>query len=290
MKADALLSPKEVEIVLDRAFVEQYANRVTITTRLDVSAAAREPNGKRFDGDFHLAGRSPAVDLPLVVEIVNAASRPDVVDLVHRAADRKLPLTITGAWRIWPEHASEAAEAGAESEAPDTPYPEHVFEIHPATAVDTVRLLDTFRPVKGYRPGGARRTFAIFQKATATIRSTPTTIAVTTQNGLYNDIHFVMELGPEPPEIVSDGRFVVAAARELDGDLLVERVRLVLVKDTAPEHAVRQLRQGGRLHIWGLPRVNYAEIARRVARTAPGVDSLPGSLPYEIVVLAVFER
>jgi hypothetical protein len=87
--------------------------------------------------------------------------------------------------------------------------------------------------------------------------------------------------------VVPDGRFVIASALDTEGNLLVERLRMVLVKESAPERAVRSLKAGGRLHVWGLPRISFTEISRRV-REAPTQTVLKGSLPYEIVVLGVY--
>lgn len=54
----------------------------------------------------------------------------------------------------------------------------------------------------------------------------------------------------EPQRVVADGRFVVASARDLDGNLLVARLRMVFTKGTAPEQAVRALRAGDRLRVY----------------------------------------
>jgi hypothetical protein len=71
--------------------------------------------------------------------------------------------------------------------------------------------------------------------------------------------------------VVGDGRFVTASARDMDGGLLVEHLRMVFAKGTPPERAVRRLKRGDRLHVFGIPRLDFAEISRRVreSRTKP---------------------
>ena len=111
-----------------------------------------------------------------------------------------------------------------------------------------------------------------------------------TETGVYNDVEFIMKLAGEPQLVVSDGRFVIASALDLHGKVLVERLRLVFAKGTPPEEAVRQLKGGEQLHVFGIPRLDFAEIARRVreSRTNPALLKQP--LPYEIIILGVYTK
>jgi len=72
-------------------------------------------------------------------------------------------------------------------------------------------------------------------------------------------------------------------------DLLVKRLRMVFAKDTPPEKAVRLLKRGARLHVYGLPRMDFAEVSRRVrgSRTDPTLLTKP--LPYEIIIQGVYK-
>lgn len=168
--------------------------------------------------------------------------------------------------------------------------PDHVFEVHPVTEVSAVRLLGSFTPVKGFKPGGAQRTFGIFEKVACTLRVKPKTVSIVTETGLYNDVEFIMKLADAPQLVVADGRFVTASAMDLDGNVLVERLRMVFAKGTPPEQAVRLLKGGDRLHVYGMPRLDFAEIARRVRdyRRDPAVLTQP--LPYEIVILGIYPK
>ena len=142
--------------------------------------------------------------------------------------------------------------------------PDHVFEIHPVTRVGGVRLTGSFTPVKGFSPGNAKGTFGSFEKVACTLRIKPTTVSIVTETGLYNDVEFVMKLADEPQVVVRDGRFVIGSAKDLGGNVLVERLRMVFAKGTPPDRAVRRLRAGDELHVVGMPRLDLAEISRRV--------------------------
>ena len=274
---------------INKSFIEAYRNRVTIRTTFTVDKAMASPLPVALDGDLHLAGRAPQVGLPIVGEIVNASDEKAAIDLVHRAERTGRPLRVSGVWRIWPEHAGSAVEEqGKPLETLGSYRPDHVFEIHPVTGIESVGLLGPFRPVKGFKPGGARRTFGIYEKATCTLAVKPTTISIVTETGLYNDVEFIMKLAKTPPLDVADGRFAIASASDLDGNVLVERLRMVFARGTPPERAVRLLKGGDTLHVYGIPRLNLAEISRRVEESRVNPAALALGLPYEIVVIGVF--
>lgn len=283
------LSPDDVRVTLYRSFVEAYKNRVTITTNFTVDAVSPSPNPRLFDGDLHFAGRAPEIGLRLVAEISNAAEVDSAVALVKRTQASRGALQLTGAWRLWPEHTVLSRQAQGQPMAPLTSAnPDHIFEIHPVTRMAGVDLRHTVHPVEDYKPGNSSRTFAIYEGAECTIGVGPETISITVPTGLYNDVHFIMRLAGDRPVVVGDGRFLMASAHDLDGAPLVERVKLVLIAGTAAERAVRRLRPGGRLHVWGLPRVDLAEISRRAAQSATNPAGLKGKLPYELVILGVY--
>jgi hypothetical protein len=286
---DSKLNPKHVSIEINRAFIEKYQNRVTIRTTFTVDQAMVAPLPTPLDGDLHFAGRAPQVALPIVAEIAHAGEQKAAVDLVHAADDRHAALRVTGVWRIWPEHAGRTKERqGKPLPEFDTDNPDHVFEVHPATRINGISLLDSFTPVKGFSPGDAERTFEIYQKAKCTLKTKPKTVTIVADTGLYNDVEFIMKLASDPQVEVRDGRFVMASAMDLHGKLLVERLRMAFVKGTPPELAVRHLKSGEQLHVYAVPRLDFAEIVRRV-KTGPDT-STPQPLPYEIVILGVYPK
>jgi hypothetical protein len=89
--------------------------------------------------------------------------------------------------------------------------------------------------------------------------------------------------------VVPGGRFVIASVRDMNGDLLVKRLRMVFAKDAPPEKAAKLLKRGDRLHVYGLPRMDFAEVSRRVrsSRTDPALLVKP--LPYEIIIQGVYK-
>jgi len=284
----AAAAPNGAYVTIDRAFIERYKDRVTISTRFTIDDAMQSPNPNVMDGDLHIAGRAPEIELRVIAEIINAGSADSAVALVQRAVSTHQPITLTGAWRLWPEHTMVPERQGRTVAPLTTPNADHIFEVHPVTLIGGINLLQSFHPVEGYRPGNAKRTFDIYEGADCKLRVHPTSITFETSNWLYNDVHFMMELTGSRQVVVDDGRFVTASARDTDGNLLVEGLRLVFVKGSPPELLVRSLKRGARRHVWGLPRMNFAEISRRVAASATDPTVLAGKLPYEIIVLGVY--
>jgi hypothetical protein len=290
MKVNALLSDQELEIEINRSFIEKYKDRVSINATFTVDKAVLNPVARIFDGDFHLAGRAPEIALPVVAEIANGAAAKKAVDLVHGAEGTGRPLKISGVWRIWPEHAGSAThEQGKPLAASTSSNPGHIFEIHPVTRINEVEVLDTFRPIEGYQPGDAHDTLEGYEKVVCKLAVRPKTVFIVTRKGLWNDLEFLMEITDDRQIEVPGGRFVIASARDLKGNLLVKRLRMVFAKDTPPERAVRLLKRGNRLHVYGLPRVDFAEVSRRVKGSRKDPALLVKPLPYEIIIQGVFK-
>ena len=290
LNVNAMFSSKEIEIEINKSFIERYKDRVGINATFTVDKARQNPIAPMFDGDFHMAGRAPEIALPVVAEIANGASAKKAIDLIHGAEGTGKPLKISGVWRIWPEHGGgDKQEQGAPLLAMESDNPGHVFEIHPVTRVNTVELLDTFRPVDGFLGGDAQACFEIYEKVECTLTVRPKTVSIVTRKGLRNDVEFLMEITDGRQIVVPGGRFVIGSARDLKGNLLVERLRLVFATGTPPERAVRLLKRGDRLHVFGLPRVDFAEVSRRAksARTNPALLVKP--LPYEIIIQGVYK-
>jgi hypothetical protein len=290
MKVNAQLSDQELEIEINKSFLEKYKDRVSINATFTVDKAMQNPVARIFDGDLHLSGRAPEIALPVVAEIANGASAKRASDLVHGAEGTGKPLKISGVWRIWPEHAGSAKEEqGKPLAAATSTNPGHIFEIHPVTRINEVEVLDTFRPIEGYMPGDARDTLEAYEKVVCKLTVKPKTVFIVTRKGLWNDVEFLMEIADDRQIEVPGGRFVIASARDLKGDLLVKRLRMVFVKDTPPERAVRLLKRGNRLHVYGLPRVDFAEVSRRMRGSKKDPALLLKPLPYEIIIQGVYK-
>ncbi len=279
-----------VKIDIYRSFMERYKDRVTIQATFTVDQSLKQPFPPFLDGDLHFAGRAPEVGFPTICEIANAAGEPSAVELVHRAEAWHRPIKLSGVWRIWPEHAGgPEAKQGKPEEPVGTATASHVFEIHPVLRLGRQSLLGTFRPVQGFKPGDARAEFGLYDKVPCEISLQPQKISITTRKGLYNDIEFLLEATADPPQVVADGRFLTADVRDLKGEPVTARKRMVFALGTAPELAARRLRPGQRLHVWGIPRINFAEISRRVAAAATDPKGLAQPLPYEIIVIGLYD-
>jgi hypothetical protein len=290
MNVDDKFKPKHVKIELLQSFVERNRDRVQIVANFKVDKAMGSPLPAPIDGDLHFAGRSPQIALPVVGEIANAAKHKEAVDLVHAAESSGRPLKLMGVFRIWPEHAaSDKEEQGKHVDSLDSDTPDHVFEIHPITRINGVSTTSSFIPVDGFMPGGADKTFEIWQKASCTISYTGDKIAIVAETGLYNDVEFIMQI-TGPQQKVSDGRFVPASALDMDGKMQVEHLRIVFAKGTPPERIVRRLKVGDRLHVFGMPRISFELVSQRLQeqpRKGPD-DKQP--LPYEVTILGVFPK
>ncbi len=291
IRVRAAIFTSDIDITLHDSFIETYANRATIDVMLTVDKANRRPHPAVFDGDFHLAGRTPDIGLPIVVEIKNAAFEKGAVDLIRSVEGTGKPLRLAGAWRLWAEHVGNDEEVqGEELWLIQVTNPDHVFEIHPLTQVDDTNMLNSLRPVEGYRPGRAEIAFGSFESIRCRIVPKDNMTTIVTRKGQMNDVEFLMEVLEEVQEVVEDGRFVNAAVLDLNGKRLVPKVRMVFVKDSPPEKIVRGLRRGDRLHVFGLPRIDLSTIAWRARHRTDHPEMLNLNLPYEIIVVGVYEH
>lgn len=114
------------------------------------------------------------------------------------------------------------------------------------------------------------------------------TTTITTRMAGYNYVEFIMEITDETQHEVADGRMVFATVRDLDGETLVRKRRMVFVKDTPPEVLVKTLKKGARVHVLGMPRIDLALVSWRVRNSAARPEVLTWRLPYEIIVVGVY--
>jgi len=290
IQAESVISTSEIRITLNHSFIASYKDRATIDVLLTFDKASKGPKSASLDGDFHVAGRAPEIGLPVVAEIKNSAFEKEALDIIHRYEGTGEPVRVSGAWRIWPEHPGSAAEVqGEELEGFDITNPAHVFEIHPVTYVKNKSLLDSFRPVEGYIPGNADIVFKSYENTRCGIIPGDKTTAVVTRKGAFNDVEFIMEINENRQDLAEDGRFVSSAVYNLRGERLVQKVRMVFVKDTPPEKIVRNLKRGDRLHVFGLPRIDLSAVARDVGNLRNSEEALNLNLPYEIVIVGVYK-
>ncbi len=285
------ISSPEIGITLQNSFIDSYKNRVMIDLMFTVDKADRIPHPAFLDGDFHIAGRASQIGLPIVAEIKNAASEKEALVFLHSVEGTGRPIRLAGAWRLWSEHIGTEEEIQGKELSPiEVTNPDHVFEIHPVTRVNNLSLVDSLHPVSGYMPEDADKAFRNFENIRCRIIPGEGTTTIVMRKGQINDVEFLMEIGGDGQSVVEGGRFVNAAVFDLKGNRLVQKVRMVFVKDTPPEKMVKNLRQGDRLHVFGLPRVDLSILAWRLRHFKNDPEILSHNLPYEIVVVGVYKN
>lgn len=286
-----VLSHAELNITLNNSFIEKYKNRTSIDTDFFVDKAHERPNSPKKDGDLHIAGRAQEVGLPVVAEIMNAASEKEAVNFIHSVEGTGRAIKMSGAWRIWCEHGGNSNQIQGEKLNPFTSSnPDHVFEIHPVSKIGDKEVLGSLRPIEGFKPKDAHDAFIRYENLKCTLIPNPqkkTTTIRTTMAG-YNYVEFIMEIQGEQ-KVVEDGRMVFASVLDLDEELLVRNRRMIFVKDSPPEKALRNLKKGDKLHVLGLPRIDLAVVSWRVNHYQEKKEVLTWRLPYEIIVVGVYK-
>ncbi len=283
-------------LTLSLDFVNRCKNRATITTQLELDAHLTSPHkisSSGDDGDVHMAGRSDDVQLPMVAEIMNAGMDAESasVDLMN-STQHGQTVPVKGVWRIWFEHPSPGDQTqGDPVDTPANSNPDHVFELHPITSfggndiADTslVQIVDPRDPNNQYQAYPASKAFGAYEKLTATISVSDTSVSITAKKAGYNYTEFILEPTGKWAQ-GDDGLFVLANVYDSsDAETPITQQRMVFVENTEPAKALQNLPAGGRLHVLGIPRVNLAE----VAAVAPG-DPVDMALPYEMIIVGLY--
>jgi len=282
-----------IDITLRDDFINQYKNRATIDVSFVVDKAHKRPNPGAADGDLHVAGRAEEVGLPIVAEIMNAISQKEARAKVHavEGTDEKTPLT--GVWRLWSEHGGTDDQIQGQKLSPfNTTNPNHVFEIHPITNLGGLSLLGSLHRIPNYQKP-ARNTEAAFTK----YESLPShieilnegAIKITTSMAGYNYVEFRLhQLGDPFPLEDNDGTAVLAEVRNSDGELLVHKRRMIFVKNSAPEKALKNLKANEDLRVLAVPRISLELIAwmrDNYDKDPKYKGALDWGLPYEMVIV-----
>jgi hypothetical protein len=279
-----------ITITLKKAFIAEYKNRATIDADdYVIDVAHKQPNPASKDGDLHIAGRADSIGLPIVAEIMNAKDEKPAVKRVHNLEGTGKKLKVSGAWRLWCEHAGSSKQVqGAPLKPFNTTDPAHVFEIHPVTKLDGIDVTNGFKPIKGFQAKDAHDAFVHYENVRCLIRPQGETVTLVTHMAGYNYVEFILELN-EKPFRLKDGIAVQCKVRDLEGELLVHNRRMIFAEGTEPFNRVGALDQGKRLHALGLPRIDLALVDWRVENPEfMGEETLKWNLPYEIIVVAVY--
>src|SRR5882672_8596725 len=204
------LCSAQIQITLDKEFVDKFADRVTIdsTFRVDITSKIHPASQ---DGDIHVAGTAPEIGMIAVAEVMNAKTeKTKAVKVLTDAVGSGHPAKISGAWRIWCEHGGEqdyiqgntVPVAGSSGEA-------HVFEIHPITKVDGSGVEHTWAPTPGFTYKDATQAFQIYERTRSQISETNTTVTIATEQSGYNYTEFIAKLLDDPISL-ADGMAVFA--------------------------------------------------------------------------------
>jgi hypothetical protein len=285
-----VVARSQIEITLKNSFIEKQKNRATIDATFTVDKAHKHPNPGSKDGDLHIAGRAPEIGLAIVAEIMNAKDEDTAVALIHSVEGKNTPIKLSGVWRLWCEHGGESKQVQGAKLAPfDTTNPDHVFEIHPITSLNGESIVESLKPINGFQPKDAETAFISYENKKSQIIANAqkkTTTIITSMAG-FNYVEFRIELNDDPAA-VADGTMVFAKVMDLNEEILVQNRRMVFVKGTAPEAAVKSLKKGDQLHVLGVPRIDLALVSFRTkhAKDKPGI--LNWNLPYEMLIVGVY--
>jgi len=284
----------QIEITLKNTFIEKYKNRATIDATFTVDKAHARPNPASKDGDLHVAGRAPEIQLATVAEIMNAKLEQDAVVAIHQAESSGDPIKLTGAWRIWCEHSGSDEQTQGEALEPfGTTNPPHVFEIHPITSIQGKPILDSLQDIAGFTKKDADTAFARYEGMECEIQRGKTTTKIITRGLGFNYAEFWIEILDKQQHVIPDGRTLYAnvlnGAGDADVDIVATKRRMVFVAGSKPELAVRSLHAGDQMHVIGIPRIDLSLVSYRTRNAARKPEMLKWHLPYEMIIVAVLE-
>jgi hypothetical protein len=168
--------------------------------------------------------------------------------------------------------------------------PDHVFEIHPLLKVGDVDVHASLRPIKDFTYKDASDAFHSYERLPSHIVAGAGVTTITTRMAGYNYVEFTLQLNEDPTfQLVDGGLAVKAGLFTLDQERLVCERRMIFAPGSAPLEAVKGLHKGDMMHVVGVPRIDLALVAWRVANRGKRAGVLDWSLPYEMVIVAVFD-
>ena len=298
-----LAASAQIQITLKNTFIEKFKDRATIDATFTVDKAHKTPNPASKDGDLHVAGRAPEIGLATVSEIMNAKDEDAAVKAIHAAEPTHKSVKLSGAWRIWCEHGGDDKQVqGAPLTKPfDTTNPPHVFEVHPITSLNGNSISESLKPITGFATKDAETSFTSYEnkKCQLVPDGTKKTTTIITSMAGFNYVEFRIKL-LEAPHTVADGMMVFASVLKLkapddtanedeeDDAIIVQKRRMVFVKGSAPETAVKSLAKGAVLHVLGVPRISLTLVSFRTHNTKKFPGILNWNLPYEMLIVAVY--
>jgi len=174
----------------------------------------------------------------------------------------------------------------------DTTNPQHVFEIHPITQFNSTAILASLHPIdKTFKTKDAETAFKAYESLNSHITLNGDTTTILTRMGGYNYVEFVAAPLPnEHQAAFTDGTGVLATVYDLNGHLVVHKRRMIFVKDSPEEKALKSLAQGEGMHVLGVPRISLKLLSFRMAHHSENEQMLDWSLPYEVVIVGFYGK
>jgi hypothetical protein len=210
------------------------------------------------------------------------------MDTIHNAESSNDAVRTNGVWRLWCEHGGESIQMqGKKVPKLTSTNPAHVFEIHPIISLNDVSILDSIHLIEGYEPKEAEKAFGVYEGLQCHIGLGSGQTTLTTVMAGYNFVEFVLK-PVESPHQLMDGTALLADVYNLQGDLLVHKRRMVFIKGSPAETAVRSLQSDQTLHVLGTPRISLKLLSYRREHHAEYERMLDWGLPYEIVILDIY--
>lgn len=144
---------------------------------------------------------------------------------------------------------------------------------------------------KPFAPKDADRAFAAYARTNFSISYDTNTIKMVVNGVGYNYVKFELEL-TEAPIQAHDGYFAYGSLLNLDGEMQARRIRTVFVSGTEAASVVSKLNKGDCRIVLGIPRIDLALVSWRAnqAEKYDNKDPLSWSLPYEMVVVSVYDN
>jgi hypothetical protein len=278
---------------LRNAFIDAIKNRATIQDlpfRFDhVKSSINTISSGGKDGDIHASGRPGSfVALPMVAEVVNAKLEKDDAVAAMRTAEGAAAVKISGVWRLWFEHPpKEVLVQGGTVPVPDDTNPDHVFELHPVTAINGHDADLSFVPIEGYTAYTAERAFAAYERLEFRAKRNNTFTTISSTQAGFNYAEFDAVLAGKPMH-VNDATFVLADIVDDQGTSVVAKPRrLVIADDTkaAVAFATKSPKKGTTITVVAIPRVNLDALTDE-AEKAPG-ETVTIKGAYELIVVGI---
>jgi hypothetical protein len=293
-------------IELDNDFIKTYANRATISSEYTITGISKDHDDDK-DGEVHVGGWADEAGLPCVAEVMNVAREGKRArDALKKAFKTEKKVTVTGAWRIWGEHAGGGNQIQRLGPMPEGPLPgkpsnpDHVFEIHPVTSINIngkeIDAREAIGEIPNFRPKDAHHAFVdLFEQAPCKIVPKPNNrTRIITRAVVLNFTEFLIRPEKKVTELDDGGHAVICTVFDTDGELLVRNRRMIFIKGTNADDEVQELKEDGVLRVVGFARIDLALVKWRLDHKDDkdkngemyDIPPLEWRLPYEMIIVS----